>query len=108
MDPLGIFHLQRGDVFEHRVRHAAAVFRIDRSAVADFLEEEVAAGMGVQGGQAANQVEVPPMPVQVAGDHHLVGQFGREDDDVPFPAGRIAVGFRRLAENGDRSFNVVD
>ena len=31
------------------------------------------------------RLKLPPMPVQVAGDHHVVGQFGREDDDVALP-----------------------
>ena len=66
--------------------------------MADLLQDQVPAGMLVQGGQAANQVEIAAMPVQVAGDHHVVGQLGREDDDVSLPAGRLPIGFRRLGE----------
>ena len=42
----------------------------------------MAAGVLVEQGQAANQVEVRPVAVQVARDHHLVGQFGAQLDQV--------------------------
>ena len=90
MDPIGELDLQPGDVFEHRVRHAAAVLRIGRPAVADLLKDQVPLADAGPAPPGADQVEVAAVPVQVAGDHDLVGQFGRKHDQVALPAGRRA------------------
>ena len=82
MDPAGELDDQLGHVLEHGVGHAAAVLRIDRPAVADLLEDQLPPGMSGEVGDPADQVEIPPVAVQIAGDHHLVGQLGRHDHDA--------------------------
>ena len=53
----GILGLQRRQILEDRVRHAAAGLRIGRAAVADLLEHQMAAGVLVQRGQAGKRLK---------------------------------------------------
>ena len=65
------------------------------------------AGMGIQGGDFLDPIEIPPMPVQIAGDHHLVGQFRRKHDQIPHPAGGGHIGLRGLLKRGDDVFDIL-
>ena len=59
-------------------------------------------------GDSSDAVEVAAMPVHVAGDHDLVGQFGREDDRAALPAGHSPVGVGRPIEGGHDVFDVLE
>ena len=94
-----MLHDQLGDVFEDRVRHAAAA-GIARSAVADFLNHQMTVRVLVEGGDLADAVEVAAMPVYVAGDHHFIGQFRRQHHRAALPAGHLPVDLRGAIERG--------
>ena len=83
MHPVRKFILQGGHVFENRVRHAPAVLYIQRSAVAHFLQHQVPPGILVQGRDFFYQIEIPPVPVQIARNHRLVARLFR--DNTMFP-----------------------
>ena len=108
MNPLRVGRLELGDVFEHAVRHVAIVGRIGGTAVAHFLQDQVAPRMMLEVGDPLDGVEVLAIAVQIGRDHHVVADFRRQHDHIPFARRRIQVGFCRLLVSGDHAFDVVD
>ena len=94
MDLPRVHGLQPGDVLQDRVRHATAVLRIDGSSVADLLENQMAARILVECGEPADQVEIPPVTMNVARRHHLVAEFRSERDRASLPAWHLPVRHR--------------
>ena len=97
-----------GDVFQKCVRHAAAVGRVGRAAVADFLDDEVAFGVVSQVGDASDGVEVVPMTVEVAGNHHFFGGLRAEHDDVSHAVRILPIDTGSLGEVLDDCLDELD
>ena len=64
-------------------------------------------GIAFQRGQPTNQVEVPPVSVQIARDHHLPGQFRAQRHDIALSAGSLTIGFRSLVEDRQQAIDVI-
>jgi hypothetical protein len=63
--------------------------------------------MAVKGGDLFDEIEIPPMPVQIAGDHNLVGRFFRQNNDIPMSCGSMEIGLRGVGEDGNDFFNIL-
>lgn len=100
VDALGEVDDQLGDGFKHAVRLASAV-GIFGAAVADFLEDQVAARVFGQIGDLEDAFEILEMAVQIASEHDVV-RNGRVDfENVSDTAGGAKVDFAGSFEESD-------
>ena len=75
--------------------------------MAGLLQDEVPPGIGFQRGDPLNEIEISPVPVQVAGQHHVVGQVRTDPNNVAHPASGSGVRIGRLAAESERIVNVL-
>ena len=62
--------------------------------MADFLQYEVPTGVGRKISNLTEFVVIQPLPVQIAGDHHVVRNLGSQGNHISFAHRRIAIRFR--------------
>lgn len=70
------------DIFQHQVRHAPAGLGIGWTAVADFLEDEMATRVIAQVSDLENPPEIGPIAVQIGRNHDFVGGGAVEIDHI--------------------------
>ena len=73
----------------------------------DLLEHQMPPGMAIEGGRPPDEVEIAPMPVNIAGDQHLVGILRRNHDDAAAPAGRLPIRTGGPVEGSDHIGDVL-
>ena len=106
MDAIGKVDLHPRNVLQDGVGHASTILRIRRAAVTDLLHHQMPTGQSFQGGNSSDEIEIPPVAVQIAGQHHVIGGLRANVDHVSHAASGRQIQIGCLVKHGERVFNV--